>query len=164
MPILIREASHDSEVAAARLLMRDYGDYLAHSPSGAASICLTNYEQELQQLPAGYAVILLATVDDEPAGCVALRELDRQPPSCEMKRLWVGANFRGLGLGRRLIEEAIEWASSRGFDLMYLDTVPAAMPEAVRLYTSLGFVPVERYNQNPVDGLAFFAKRISDNV
>jgi hypothetical protein len=43
---------------------------------------------------------------------------------------------------------------------MYLDTVPAAMPEAVQLYTSLGFAPVERYNQNPVDGLAFFARQL----
>ena len=160
MPIVIREVSHDSEVAAARLLMRDYGDYLAHNPSGAESICLANYEQELATLPAGYAVILLATVEDEPAGCIALRDLDRQPPSCEMKRLWVDSRFRGLGLGRHLIEEAIRWAASHGFDFMYLDTVPAAMPEAVRLYTSLGFVPVERYNQNPVDGLAFFARRL----
>lgn len=161
MSIVIREASNDSEIAAVRLLMRDYGNYLAHNPSGAESICLTNYEQELEQLPKGYAVILFARVDGEPAGCVALRKLDRQPASSEMKRLWVGDRFRGLGLGRRLIEEAIDWASSHGFASMYLDTVPGAMPDAVRLYTALGFVPVERYNENPVDGLAFFAKHLS---
>jgi GNAT superfamily N-acetyltransferase len=160
MPIVIREASNESDISACRLLMRDYGDYLAHNPSGAASICLTNYEQELERLPAGYVVLLLATVDDQPAGCVALRELDRQPPSCEMKRLWVSSRFRGLGLGRGLIEEVIDWASSHGFASMYLDTVPAAMPEAVKLYTSLGFTPVERYNQNPVEGLAFFARQL----
>lgn len=160
MPIVIREASNHSDVAAARLLMRDYGDYLAHNPSGAESICLTNYEQELKKLPEGYAIILLAAVDEQPAGCIALRKLDGQPTACEMKRLWVGSRFRGLGLGRSLIEEAIRWASSQGFDSMYLDTVPAAMPEAVKLYTSLGFVPVERYNQNPVEGLAFFVRRL----
>jgi putative acetyltransferase len=162
MAIVIREARSASEVAATRQLMRDYGDYLAHNPSGAESICLTNYEQELERLPQGYAVILLASVDGQPAGCVALRTLDRQPPACEMKRLWVGDRFRGLGLGRRLIEDAITRASEHGFASMYLDTVPTAMPEAVRLYISLGFVPVERYNDNPVDGLAFFAKDLTN--
>lgn len=158
MPIEIREASNDSEVDAVRVLMRDYGDHLAHNPSGAESICLKNYEQELERLPQGYALILLAMVDDQPAGCVALRELDRQPPACEMKRLWVGDRFRGRGLGRRLIEEAITWATRHRFTAMYLDTVPEAMPDAVRLYGALGFVAVERYNDNPVEGLAFFAK------
>jgi len=158
MAIVIREARSASEVATTRQLMRDYGDYLAHNPSGAESICLTNYEQELERLPQGYAVILLALVDDQAAGCVALRRLEWHPPACEMKRLWVGDGFRGLGLGRRLIEEAIDWAASHGFASMYLDTVPAAMPDAVRLYTALGFAPVERYNANPVEGLAFFAR------
>jgi hypothetical protein len=32
------------------------------------------------------------------------------------------------------------------------------MPEANRLYASLGFVPVERYNDNPVADLAYFSK------
>jgi hypothetical protein len=36
---------------------------------------------------------------------------------------------------------------------MYLDTVPAAMPEANRLYESTGFIRVERYNKNPVADL-----------
>lgn len=158
MPIVINEASHDLEVTAVRQLMRDYGNHLANNPSGAASICLTNYEQELDKLPAGYTVLLLAKVDDAPAGCVALREIPRKERACEMKRLWVDNHFRGLGLGRLLIEAAIQWATQHAFDSMYLDTVPTAMPEAVRLYTGFGFLPAERYNENPVAGLAFFVK------
>lgn len=160
MPIVIHEASSDSDIAAVRQLMRDYGDHLAHNPSGAASICLSNYEQELEKLPSGYAVLLLASVDDAPAGCIALRQIPHQDRACEMKRLWVGPGFRGLALGRRLIEKAIQWATDHGFDSMYLDTVPAAMPEAVRLYEAFGFIPVERYNENPVADLAFFVKHL----
>ena len=85
--------------------------------------------------------------------CAALRLEER---ACEMKRLWVKGEFRGLRLGRRLAEEAIGWAKRMGFAAMYLDTVPAAMPEANRLYEELGFVPVERYNSNPVAGIVFF--------
>jgi GNAT superfamily N-acetyltransferase len=158
--IAIREAREKEDIAAARQLMREYGDHLASNPSGAASICLTNYEQELERLPEGYATILLAKSDGNAAGCVALREISRDEQACEMKRLWVNSNFRGLGLGRKLIEEALAWAIRGGYQAMYLDTVPAAMPEAGRLYASLGFIPVERYNDNPVAGVEFFAKRL----
>jgi GNAT superfamily N-acetyltransferase len=158
--IAIREAREKEDIAAARQLMREYGDHLANNPSGATSICLTNYEQELERLPEGYAIILLAKSDGNAAGCVALREIARDERACEMKRLWVNSNFRGLSLGRKLIEEALAWAIRGGYQAMYLDTVPAAMPEAGRLYASLGFIPVERYNDNPVAGVEFFAKRL----
>ena len=91
--------------------------------------------------PEGYITILLAEVEGAPAGCVALREIERPERASEMKRLWVGNGFRGLRLGRLLVEKAIEWANKRGFESMYLDSVPAAMPEANRLYASLGFYP-----------------------
>jgi GNAT superfamily N-acetyltransferase len=79
-----------------------------------------------------------------------------------MKRLWLGNGFRGFGLGRRLIEHSLAWANQEGFEAMYLDTVPAAMPEANRLYASYGFVPVERYNDNDVSGVQFFCKSLKD--
>ena len=154
--ILVREAVGVQDVAAVRRLMQAYGTYLAANPSGAANICLEGYEQELERLPEGYSVLLVALVDGEPAGCVALRTLRLDEMACEMKRLWVEGAFRGLGLGRRLAEAAIGWAKRTGFVAMYLDTVPAAMPEANRLYEALGFVPVERYNNNPVADVVFF--------
>lgn len=160
--IAIRQAVSAEDLSAARRLMLEYGEFLANNPSGAASICLAGYEQELEQLPKGYAVILLAEADGVAAGCVALRAIDRPERACEMKRLWVGNEFRGLRLGRRLIEAALVWAEREGFESMYLDTVPAAMREANRLYSSLGFRPVERYNRNPVAGVEFFFRPVGN--
>ena len=80
--------------------------------------------------------------------------------ACEMKRLWVGGGFRGYGLGWRLVEESVAWARRQGFEAMYLDTVPAAMPEANRLYQAIGFERVERYNRNPIDGVVFFRLKL----
>lgn len=158
--IVVKEVAGVNELAAVRELMRGYGEYLAANPHGAANICLERYAQELEGLPGPYLVLLLAEVDGEPAGCVALKLVDSsavaEAKACEMKRLWVEADFRGYRLGRRLVEEAIAWARRQGFEAMYLDTVPAAMPEANRIYESLGFERVERYNKNPVPGLAFF--------
>src|SRR6266478_631442 len=128
--IVVREAVGAGDVAAVRRLLQDYGEYLAANPSGAANICIEGYAQELEQLVDRYAVLMLATVDGVVAGCVALRRIPTDGVACEMKRLWVDGAFRGFGLGRRLVEEAIEWAKQREFGAMYLDTVPAAMPEA----------------------------------
>jgi GNAT superfamily N-acetyltransferase len=154
--IVVREAVEIDDIAAVRRLMQAYGEHLASHPAGAANVCREGYKQELEGLPGEYAVLLLAWVDGEAAGCVAIRTLPVDERACEMKRLWVDGTFRGLGLGRRLVEEAIGWAKRMGFEAMYLDTVPAAMPEANSLYDAVGFRRVERYNKNPVADVVFF--------
>jgi GNAT superfamily N-acetyltransferase len=63
-----------------------------------------------------------------------------------------------LGLGRQLAETLILEAQRRGYTAMYLDTVPEAMQAAHHLYRTLGFVPVERYNDNPVPDVVFFRR------
>lgn len=156
--ISVRKAVGPEDVAAVRVLMEAYGEYLAANPAGAASICLEGYGRELESLPGDYSVLLLAQVDGRAAGCVALRPLPTVERACEMKRLWVDQEFRGRRLGQRLIDEAIGWAERMGFKAMYLDTVPAAMPEANRLYGAAGFERVERYNDNPVNDVVFFRR------
>jgi GNAT superfamily N-acetyltransferase len=162
--IAIRPAIGLDDIATARTLMRAYGDYLANNPGGAENICLEGYARELENLPEGYVLLLLVFVDGQAAGCVALREIVRDEKACEMKRLFVPNAFRGFKLGRQLVEAAIAWAQQQGFQGMYLDTVPAAMPEANRLYESMGFLPVERYNKNPVADLAFFRRDLRNPI
>jgi GNAT superfamily N-acetyltransferase len=162
--ILIREAVSEGDVERVRALMRAYGEYLAARPNGAANICLEGYAKELQGLPNPYLTLLLATVDGAAAGCVALKSIASpavaESNACEMKRLWVDGGFRGHGLGRRLVEEALGWARREGFEAIYLDTVPGAMPEANRLYAAMGFEQVERYNRNPIADVVFFRLRL----
>ena len=162
--IVIREAVSESDVAQVRALMKAYGEYLATRPNGAASICLEGYAKELEGLPKPYQVLLMATVDGVVAGCVALKTIAApaiaENKACEMKRLWVEGEFRGHGLGRRLVEEALRWARAERFEAMYLDTVPAAMPEANLLYEAMGFRRVERYNRNPIADVVFFRLRL----
>lgn len=166
--IVVREAAGAEEVEVARGLMRAYGAYLGANPAGAASICIENYERELEGLPGQYCapdgVLLLAWVDGVAVGCCAVRTLrkDRIPErGCEMKRLWVGLGFRGLGLGRRLAEAAMAWAVEAGYEAIYLDTVPAAMPEANGMYAALGFERVGRYNNNLVEDVVFFRRPLA---
>jgi putative acetyltransferase len=146
----------------ARALLRNYGEYLAFSPSGAAGVCIPGYEAELRGLPGKYvgeeADLLLARVKGEGAGCVAVtrRVLADGIDVAEMKRLWVEPRFRGHGLGRRLVGSAIDWARAHACGAVVLDTVNEAMPEAAELYRSLGFEEITRFNENPVPGVRFY--------
>jgi putative acetyltransferase len=156
--ITIRETG-DADLDVVRMLLREYAAYL-NASVGEEHICLESYEKELSTLPAPYhapgGVILLALVDAEPAGVIALKPLTplrsvfAGERACEMKRLWVRPQFRGLRLGRLLSERLIEEAGAHGYTAIYLDTMPGTMQAANRIYGELGFSPVERYNDNPV--------------
>jgi GNAT superfamily N-acetyltransferase len=76
-----------------------------------------------------------------------------------MKRLYVRPTGRGTGAGRALVEAAIARARQLGYATMRLDTLPT-MNAARSLYLSLGFRPVDRYNDNPIEGVLFFERRL----
>jgi ribosomal protein S18 acetylase RimI-like enzyme len=130
-----------------RAIFRDYFAWLG--PDG----WFMDPEAELAALPGGYGAILLARDGEELLGCVALRPLE--DGVCEMKRLYVRPTARGSGAGRALVEAAILRARELGYAAMRLDTLPT-MDAARALYVSLGFSPIERYNDNPIDGVLFF--------
>jgi ribosomal protein S18 acetylase RimI-like enzyme len=147
----IDAAAWPEDTALVRELFREYAQGLGHD------LCFQGFEQELAGLPGRYAApggaLLLARDDAGHAlGCVALRPLEHG--DCEMKRLYVRPAARGLGLGRSLALAVRDMARAAGYRRMCLDTL-ASMREAVGLYTSLGFRPIEAYVYNPLEGVVF---------
>ena len=132
----------DGDVDDARTLFR------AYAASLPVDLSYQGFATELAALPGAYAapagVLLLARDRSGAAiGCVALRPL-AEPGCCEMKRLFVTTQGRGLGLGRALTEAVIAEAARLGYAELRLDTLPS-MREAIALYRKLGFVPIAPY-------------------
>lgn len=61
-----------------------------------------------------------------------------RPEDCELQKMYLSPEVRGLGLGGRLLRECLERARRRGFKRCYLETM-AHMLEARRLYERHGF-------------------------
>ena len=151
----IFEVSTPEHLEAARALFRSYQEQLF-------SKCQLP-DSEWQSLPGAYARpgggLLLATVFLQTAGCVALRQFPK-PDTCEMKRLYVLPAYRGSRVGRALVESVIQLARDRGYAFMRLDTHPATMGSAVRLYREFGFREVAASPMAPVEGLAYMELKL----
>jgi len=94
--------------------------------------------------PAG--LLLVARLHGRPVGCGALKLRGRQP--AEIKRMWVAAEARGLGLGRRLLAELEHQAWTHGARRTRLET-NRALREAISLYRSSGYAEVPAFNEEP---------------
>ena len=79
-------------------------------------------------------------------GTVAVKRLDSM--RCELKSLYLSGEYHGKGLGYRLLEQSIKYAREKGCSAMYLDSLSASV-KALALYRKAGFLPTERYNDNP---------------
>lgn len=59
---------------------------------------------------------------------------------CELQKMYLLPDCRGLGLGRTLLVKLLSFAREQGFSLCYLETL-AQMEDAARLYRAAGFRP-----------------------
>lgn len=131
--------------------------FLEYAKSLTIDLCFQNFDQELRDLPGEYSAprgaLLVASVNGEWAGCCAMRPLDSSDytNACEMKRLYVRPQFRGLSLGRRLAEAVLDAGRLAAYDCILLDTLDD-MESARTLYEELGFVNIPPYYYNPIAG------------
>src|SRR5215831_9931474 len=145
MTHVVRVAGLEDAAAAGRLLYdfnREFGE-----PTPAPSALA---ERIRQLLEGGDTLILLA--GDGPDGLALLRfraAIWSAGLECYLAELYVVPASRGQGLGRALMEEAIEQARRRGADSMDLGTSEGDLA-ARALYESLGFTNREGGPDGPV--------------
>ena len=94
--------------------------------------------------PAG--LFLVASLRGDPIGCGGLKFHDDEPP--DIKRMWVVESARGLGVGRRLLNELEQHAAAHGARAVRLET-NKTLAEAISLYRSAGYVEVAPFNNEP---------------
>jgi len=155
---MVRDATSETDTTAVRELFLDYQAAIG------VDLCFQGFREELATLPGAYSRpsgrLLLAVDGPKILGCVGLRALGGS--DCEMKRLYVRPEARGLHLGRLLVTTVLAEARTAGYRRVLLDTLPS-MSEAIALYRSLGFTEVPPYCHNPVAGALYLALEWRDH-
>ena len=146
----IRQAEFPRDTAAILDIWREY----VASPS--VSLDYQGNEAEFANLPGKYAPpegrVLVAEQHGRLIGCIAFRKVDAD--ICEMKRLYVRSEGRGIGMGLQLTRRLIAVATEAGYVEMRLDVL-AEFERARAIYESLGFGPAEPVAFNSLPGTSF---------
>ena len=154
----IIEASTAAEYTAAFGLFKEYLASLDFDLS------FQNIDRELSTLPAMYGPptgrLFLVRAGGEFVGCAGLRRIEDET-TCELKRMYLRPAFRGMGIGKAIMEKSLEAARSLNYRVMKLDTHGTKMPWAVGLYKSYGFRQTTPYNFNPHAGVIYFERELA---
>jgi DNA-binding MarR family transcriptional regulator/GNAT superfamily N-acetyltransferase len=94
--------------------------------------------------PAGQ--FFVAYLHGEAIGCGAVKHRGDAPS--EIKRMWISPRARGLGLGRRMLQQLEARAFAGGARTARLET-SAVLTEALNLYHSAGWTEVPAFNDEP---------------
>ncbi|HEY0950967.1 GNAT family N-acetyltransferase [Nocardioides sp.] len=154
-------ATADLLVRAATITVREVppDDPVARDAAG-------RYFAELdRRFPRGFepgapdhaGTFLVATSAGRPVAYGGVRGLSAD--TGEIKRMWVHDDWRGAGLGSRMLRELEALARRLGHRRVVLDT-NRTLTEAVALYARAGYTEIDRYNDNPY-AEAWFEKALA---
>jgi DNA-binding MarR family transcriptional regulator len=113
-------------------------------------------DKDAAYLVPPHGVFVVALSDGRPVACGGVQTIDEGVG--EIKRMWVHDDWRGAGLGSRLLRHLEDESRRLGHTLVRLDT-NAALGEAIAMYGRAGYAQVDRYNDNPW-ATHFFEKRL----
>lgn len=80
-------------------------------------------------------------------GTSAVRTIDKENKTAELKRLYVSEEYQGRGYGGLLFDKAVTYAAENGFNKICADT-RTDREASKHLMRSRGFSEVSRYNDN----------------
>ena len=137
---VIRAGGPEDAVLLGRMIHDFNAEYGVTEPSAGQAAELAR-----PQLESGEVAVLFA--GDRPDGFAQLRfrlSLYTPGPDALLEELWVLPDARGRGVGRALLEAAMDLARERGADRIELNT--STDDDVARaLYESAGYASIEPY-------------------
>jgi putative acetyltransferase len=85
------------------------------------------------------SVYNVAEIDGKIVGGAGIYPTDALPEdTCELVKMYLKPEARGIGLGKLLIEKCIEQAKELGYKKIYLESMPE-LKKALTVYAKFGF-------------------------
>ena len=114
------------------------GEYGLKPDPGATDADLDDIERSY--LARGGLFRILEDRDGSVVGAYGLYPMENR--TCELRKMYLRGEFRGRGLGRRLLDDALAEARRLGFARVVLETA-SVLKEAIALYERYGFAPYQ---------------------
>jgi putative acetyltransferase len=127
--------SDNSDIAG--IIRRTLAEFGANKPGTVYFDPTTDHLSELFSTPA--SAYFIAEVDGKIAGGSGIYPTPGLPAGCcELVKLYLHSDMRGLGIGIQLMEKCFQQAIHFGFREVYLETMPE-LRKAIGLYEKAGF-------------------------
>lgn len=152
--IQIRTIGQSDNAALAIIVRQTLAEFGANHPGTVYYDSSTDALYELFQTPG--STYFVATQAGKLLGGAGIFPSDGLPAgTCELVKMYLLPEARGLGLGKLLIERALEFARQAGYQKVYLETMPE-LSKAVSVYEKFGF----RYLDGPMGNTGHFGCNI----
>jgi putative acetyltransferase len=116
----------------------------------------SNHLLSLESLQQPNVTFITISIDNVIVACGALVKQDED--YAEIKRMFVLPEFRGLKIGRRLLDELESCARASGLKLIRLET-GISQPEALGLYEKAGYQYCDPFGNYIEDPLSIFMEK-----
>jgi ribosomal protein S18 acetylase RimI-like enzyme len=149
-------ANTDDEYEQTAKLFKEYAAWLN------IDLSFQHFDDELLGLKTMYSPtkggVILCKNKNEFIGCVGIRKIDNN--TAELKRMFIKPAYQKQGIGKNLLEKAVELAKDLNYKFIRLDTLNY-MTAAINLYKNYGFYEIPAYYNNPNDTAIYFELKIN---
>jgi putative acetyltransferase len=149
--ITIRKIKHDDNPFIATIIRSTLEEFSANKPGTVYFDETTDALYELFHSAPG-SIYYIAEYDHKILGGGGIFPSPGLPNgTCELVKMYLLPQARGIGLGRAMILKCLEFAREAGYKTVYLETMPE-LKNALKAYEKLGF----QYIDHPIGATGHF--------
>jgi len=135
--IIIRPIAPGDNKPIAQVIRTALKEFSADKPGTVYFDATTDSLYQLFQ--TGGSVYFVAEKEGQVVGGGGIFPSPGLPAAtCELVKMYLLKEARGIGLGKALIEKSLEWAQQNGYQQVYLETMPE-LQKALSVYEKFGF-------------------------
>jgi len=135
--VFIRTIQPNDNTALAKIVRNTLAEFGANHPGTVFYDPTTDHLFELFQQER--SIYYVALVNNEIVGGAGIFPSNGLPAdTCELVKMYLLPQARGLGLGRELIKRSLAFAQQAGYKKVYLESMPE-LTKALGIYEKFGF-------------------------
>ena len=135
--LIIRTIALQDNEAIAKVIRAALTEFGANKPGTVFYDTTTDHLFELFQIPG--AIYYIAELNSKLVGGAGIYPTKGLPDkTCELVKLYLHKDARGIGLGKQLLLKSMQWAKENGYEQVYLESMPE-LSKAVSIYENVGF-------------------------